>query len=118
MVAPIRTELKMMQEEYLKISKDEKLKKSLEVAMQETEKRVRDKMKAKAEAKATEIARQLMREEPKEDLKIIKRVKNPPKDPNRKNIPAKPPAFVRSPAGCQISNHLAVKKWMEKYGNK
>lgn len=59
----------------------------------------------------------LIKNEP-EPVKVVVKPRNPPKDPNRKNIPAKPPAFVRTPAGCQISNHLAVKKWMDKYGNK
>jgi hypothetical protein len=48
---------------------------------------------------------------------IAKKNKNPPKDGAKKNIPAKPPSFIKSgSAGCQISNHLAVKKWMDRYG--
>lgn len=73
--------------------------------------------KEDAERMANEWGEWLLKNEP-EPIKVVIKPKNPPKNPNRKNIPAKPPAFVRSPAGCQISNHLAVKKWMDKYGNK
>lgn len=69
------------------------------------------------ERMANEWGEWLIKNEP-EPVKVVVKPKNPPRDPNRKNIPAKPPAFVRTPAGCQISNHLAVKKWMDKYGNK
>jgi len=77
-----------------------------------------DKIKREDEERmAKEWGEWLIKNEP-EPIKVVVKAKNPPKDGAKKNIPAKPPAFIRSPAGCQISNHLAVKKWMDKYGNK
>lgn len=73
--------------------------------------------KENEERLANDWAVWLINNEP-EPVKVVVKPKNPPKDPNRKNIPPKPPATIRSPAGCPISNHLAVKKWMDKYGNK
>jgi len=73
--------------------------------------------KEDAERVANEWGEWVVKNEPVA-IKVVIKHKNPPKDGAKKNIPAKPPAFIKSgSAGCKISNHLAVKKWMDKYGD-
>lgn len=116
-IRPVQSQINYSPELVKKMETDAEYLTKVERDIREVEQEVMKMQKDQAEQIANEWSERLLKDA--EPIKVqVKKPKNPPKDGAKKNVPAKPPAFIRSPAGCQISNHLAVKKWMDKYGNK